>query len=201
MKQRVLIGLMALFLVLTLAPFASALPLPWLDYSGLLHFDQNGAVTDTDVSVNNVTHIDGTFDMSDSIVTSQVWVDNYFNPTKFYIGTFGSSNSRPILDLIADVLSISSSSSNFYTLSLGNIYINNSIGSQFLDEFDNVISQMTSPVVAVTMGLRWDGTNYANVSGKLAPVPEPATLLLFGTGLTGVGLVGWRRRKRREINQ
>ena len=56
---------------------------------------------------------------------------------------------------------------------------------------------MTSPVVAVTMGVKWSaGTNKYNVSGKLAPVPEPATLLLFGTGITGLGLVGWRRKKR-----
>jgi len=36
-----------------------------------------------------------------------------------------------------------------------------------------------------------------NISGNdLAPIPEPATLLLFGTTAAGLGLVRWRQRRR-----
>ncbi len=41
------------------------------------------------------------------------------------------------------------------------------------------------------------GYEYAiNVSGKMAPVPEPATMLLFGTGLAG--LAGVVRKKKKQ---
>lgn len=196
MKKRFLIGLMVVLMVLAFVPLSYALPLPQLDYSGGISTDTFGNIITDNVYVNDVIHRDGTFDNSlDSILGEQVWVDNLDNPTKFYIGDF--STTSPTYYLTADILSTSSAGPGFYTLSLGNITIKNKIDSLFLDEFNDVISQMTSPVVAVTMGVKWSaGTNKYNVSGKLAPVPEPATLLLFGTGITGLGLVGWRRKKR-----
>jgi hypothetical protein len=44
----------------------------------------------------------------------------------------------------------------------------------------------------------WQGfgaTGTYNIALDLSPVPEPATLLLFGTTMAGIGLARWRRRK------
>ena len=30
-----------------------------------------------------------------------------------------------------------------------------------------------------------------------APTPEPTTMILFGAGLAGIGLVAWRRNRKR----
>jgi hypothetical protein len=38
-------------------------------------------------------------------------------------------------------------------------------------------------------------TTSGEISGLLAPIPLPATLPLFATGLAGLGLLGWRRKK------
>lgn len=42
----------------------------------------------------------------------------------------------------------------------------------------------------------WQSTNFTSFDISAAPVPEPATMLLFGTGLAGV--VGLRLRKKKK---
>jgi hypothetical protein len=68
---------------------------------------------------------------------------------------------------------------------------------------------LTPPTLAEFRVATWnlilspDATDFASLAGHLtsldlAPVPEPATLLLFGTTATGLGLAHWRQQRRRQ---
>lgn len=195
MKKSILIGCLMLLFLLFPISIIHALQFPWLDYGGLLYIDTvNGNVTNTAVRVSSVT-IDGIYDTTtDNILKSDVWVDNIFNISNFYIGSFDTSNPMPYLS--ADVVKVTTTWGGYgYILSLGNINIDNSINSQFLDEFSQVISNITSPITAVTMGVAWNYGDKINVMGKLAPVPEPGTILLLGSGMMGIAY--YIRRKKR----
>ena len=36
-----------------------------------------------------------------------------------------------------------------------------------------------------------------SVWAQTAPVPEPTTMILFGAGLAGIGLIAWRRNRKK----
>ncbi|MBN1843577.1 MAG: PEP-CTERM sorting domain-containing protein [Deltaproteobacteria bacterium] len=45
----------------------------------------------------------------------------------------------------------------------------------------------------IAMGGVFDDQLSVNVFGKVAPVPEPATMFLFGAGLIGLGALGRKK--------
>ncbi|MBV8772000.1 MAG: PEP-CTERM sorting domain-containing protein [Deltaproteobacteria bacterium] len=77
------------------------------------------------------------------------------------------------------------------------------LGSPSDNEFSNLLIANLSAPFSMTEVLRitiaaGDVINYSS-STNLSPVPEPASLLLFGSGLLGLGWFGRRRRNRNAV--
>ena len=66
-----------------------------------------------------------------------------------------------------------------------NIYGSNS-------EVLNIYYDPTQPDNSYLLSMTY---NFADGSGQLIPTPVPASVLLLGSGLLGLGLLGWRRKR------
>lgn len=215
LKKMVLTLLLLTFTAVT----AFSLPLPWLDYSGSASFDSY-QLTGYQVRAYSVTYEDGANNNSysaspDSILGSMVEIGqpvfiglvsgNYtFADTTFSLTALNGEVvfTADLIDIVYNPAGGSSGTVNLgYSANLQNVNINNTIDSLYLEQMSAAVisaeyQAATSATFAFNPSLTelFDtGTGTVNVNGKIAPVPEPGTLLLLGSGL--VGLAFLKRRK------
>ncbi len=214
--------ILALILLFTgIVHQVNALPLPALDFQGSVYIDLDYPYANPNplntIEVTSYTDKDG-WDSSlispnDPILGQPVsgfdfvginydWVNDALtiNPNataKFLIGTMGDPY------LTADASKISVVKKGYRQYNIDVVLINHTFfhtnDSHFMNQFaDAVGTPGTSQIL--TWDVVFDLTNVpadydykVNVSGKLAPVPEPATIMLMGAGLIGIG--GAARKK------
>lgn len=220
--MRNLIGLLigVISLVVT-AGTALAVPFPWLDYSGNIDIstDSAGTTINQDIFAYNGKYLDGSlFNLNTnpdaitgkeilfgnpSIVLSGLNISSIGDTTFSIMDGFTAVFSADLVNII--YLPINDNFGNInpsYSGNLQNVSVNNTIGSRWLSEIATVAA-LYDDQAATQMSITFDGgladlintgNGTVNINGKIAPVPEPGTMLLLGAGFLGLAIYGKRRK-------
>ena len=214
MKKRLSAGLAVGLLIFGLAGVAKATPANWIDWTSAT----TGTLTNGSQSIG--VSLSGT--AAHGFVNGDDNYNNYYTNTDGTDGDFAPSDLIQVYDSETFTLTFDSAITDPYIslVSVGNGarpvsyefnapftvltsgrnywgYVGYSTsGNTFTGTEYNGILQLQGTFTTITFSVTpnefWHGFNFG--TGTAAPVPEPATMVLFGTGLAG--LVGIRRKKK-----
>ncbi len=205
MKKRLLVGLVAgLFFVgmvgVASATFITSNSDASLSGGDVIDFAGQTLGSYTSLNVNNVT-----FNGNQDLRISDIYAGNY-NTSGYYLdnGSDGFSSITFDFTVEVDAFGFNWGASDYsWTLSaydnsgtLLETYTMPITSSSNNGDFYGIsASAISYAELKLTSNSDWVMIDNFTTAGN-APVPEPATMLLFGTGL--VGLVGMRRRKNKK---
>ena len=194
MKKKVFAGLSTGFLVLGMVGMANAAP-----FTDMIDFDEEVAagVTYTEIwddysyshTLPGLTTPD--FALLDATLSLR-HVNNSANASNNNSGEIWFSSIENDVDIILGQLSDSSGTvwvTDTWTLSADVLALMTSVNPW----------QLTVRIYDTTVGhdnLRLDWSSLTGTYEETAPVPEPATMLLFGTGIAGFAGSRFRRKKK-----
>ena len=214
MKKKVSASLAAGLLVLGCVGMANATPANWIDWTS----KTTGTLTNGSQSIgvsltgpNGYSYIDGDYYYNNYQTNLNATYGDFapsdliqvYNSGNFTL-TFDSEITDPYISLVSVGNSGQPVSYNFNTpfsvITSGQNYWGYNgytvSGNSFTGIEYNGILQLQGTFTAITFSIapneNWHGFNFG--TGTASPVPEPATLFLFGTGLAG--LAGIRRKKK-----
>lgn len=182
-----------------------AVPLPAGDFAGGYSINlDSGALNWNSVKFTGAFYLDGSYSNTDTAVGSIVETDfagwSYNSNTDTLFISADATNDFSIGDYLSGTLTdykVTKFATGIFVVTSLLSEMDYNIGtSQFFQEFEATTLQTDLAQVMsfeIRVGEIQDGNLLINTLGKVAPVPEPTQMLLFGSTLIGLASVGRKK--------